>query len=183
MSRIPYSIRHGLNKNAKGFGLFDTLQLFCDAFDDLKEQGYTHEYFGFYCIDEDEVRGKISNIEREIKLVLRKSNLWPIYSTGVGSWKEDDLFDMMEFLYDRVSKPLTGSHHSYGDCGMHWVTFDAQKGKEHFVQKMNDVLLTYEKPFIMSADGFDHCGGRLMALSKSSMQKLPSEDNSVLGRV
>ena len=44
----------------------------------------------------------------------------------------DDLFDVIEFLYDHVSKPIEtdGVYHSWGQCGWHYSKFERENGKK-----------------------------------------------------
>jgi hypothetical protein len=43
---------------------------------------------------------------------LRKPDLWPIPEKCSG-YSEDDLFDVIEFLFDYISKPVDGYYHSF----------------------------------------------------------------------
>ena len=85
-------------------------------------------------------------------LRIHKKDLWPIEETASGYY-EDDLFDVIEFLYDHVSKPIDGTLHSYAECGMHWNTFNQQEGRREFRDKMNTVLGHYQKRFELSDQG------------------------------
>ncbi|SFF34691.1 hypothetical protein SAMN03003324_03418 [Pedobacter antarcticus] len=38
-------------------------------------------------------------------------------------YTEDDLFDIIEYLHDHCSQPLSGYYHDWNDCGMHYDTF------------------------------------------------------------
>ncbi len=40
-------------------------------------------------------------------IALRKDNLWPVWAR-IETYKEDDLFDVIEFLFDKASKPIDG---------------------------------------------------------------------------
>lgn len=153
MAHTFYSVRSGKNKNTKGFGLPELKELFYRIYTNLKEEEYFDEYFGSYCIDEGEIKGKVSDVPLEILLKIRKQNLWPIDTIQVDQYSEDDLFDMIEFLYQNISKPIDGNYHSYGDCGMHWTTFNKDEGEHVFLEKINDVLALYKKPFELSKQG------------------------------
>jgi hypothetical protein len=60
------------------------------------------------------------------------------------AWREDDLFDIIEFLYQHLSNPVDGTMHSYGECGMHWETFSQVAGRAKFRPRINDLLALYE---------------------------------------
>lgn len=147
-----YSIRHGLNKNKDGFSLEDFKNLFVKVFDSLIIDGYFDENFGFWCIDNHHIEGNIKDIELEILLKIRKKNLWPI-KNNIQNYTEDDLFDIIEFLYFYISKPIEGKYHDYGDCGMHWETFNKVEGQKEFIQKINDIFDMYEGKFELSYSG------------------------------
>jgi hypothetical protein len=85
-------------------------------------------------------------------LAIRKKDLWPI-SEKAFSYSEDDLFDVVEFLYQHVSKPIEGHMHSFGGCGMHWETFNQEEGRREFRDRINELLGLYEKRFELSTDG------------------------------
>lgn len=152
MHRQPYSIRRGTNPNAEGLPLTEICDLFRRLYDQLEGDGFTHEAFGFACVDADWIEGRVRDVELEILLKLRKKYLWPI-ATACHAYTEDDLFDMIEFLYEFVSKPLTGTMHPYNGCGMHWETFNKKAGQAHYRQRINELLSHYVRRFELSEDG------------------------------
>ena len=88
----------------------------------------------------------------EVLLTIRKRQLWPI-STYAFKYSEDDLFDMIEFLYQHVSKPINGTMHSYNDCGMHWETFNKAGGRREYIKKVNQIIRHYDRKFELSKTG------------------------------
>lgn len=68
---------------------------------------------------------------------------------------EDHIFDMLEFLYDHVSKPgekvwmTTDSGYNYEDYG----SYDDQAGQEEFRKKANIFLADYKTGFELTKDG------------------------------
>lgn len=153
MAHTFYSIRSGKNKNAKGLGLDEFKELFLRTYSNLQEEGYFDEYLGWYCVDMGEVKGKVKDVELEILLKIRKQSLWPIDRNQVLKYSEDDLFDMIEFLFQNVSKPVEGKYHSWNECGMHWDTFNKEEGESIFLEKINEMLSLYHKPFELSKHG------------------------------
>ena len=152
MAHQFYSFRKGTNPNPKGLTLRDILDLFARLYSQLRADGYFDESFGYICVDEGEVLGKVRDPELEMLLAIRKPGLWPI-DEKVSFYKEDDLFDVIEFLYQHVSKPINGTMHSYNQCGMHWETFNRILGHQEFRTKINLVLSHYEQRFELSANG------------------------------
>ena len=60
----------------------------------------------------------------------------------IASYEDDDLFDMIEFLFDHCAKPLARSYHSFNGCGWHCRQFDRDAGRKEFREKINPVLET-----------------------------------------
>lgn len=147
-----YSQRTGNNPNLNGLPLDDVIELFLRIYQQLEDDGYFSEAFGFWCVDADHVPGKIRDIELEILLKIRKKHIWPISEYRMG-YTEEDLFDLIEFLYQNVSKPIDGTMHNYNECGMHWETFNKKEGQLIFVDKINSVLSHYCNPFELSLEG------------------------------
>lgn len=147
-----YSQRTGKNPNLKGLPLEDVIELFQRVYQQLENDGYFSEAFGFWCVDADHVPGKVLDVELEMLLKIRKKHLWPV-SEFCKNYSEDDLFDVIEFLYQHVSKPVDGTMHNYIGCGMHWETFNKKEGQLVFVERINDLLSHYYNPFKFSIDG------------------------------
>lgn len=150
-----YSIRTGKNKNFSGFNLDILKRLFSDAYTELENDGYFQEYFGYECVDAGKVNGKLGeNVDAQIYRLLRKDNLWPVREK-INDYSEYDLFDVIEFLYDHVSKPIEteGAYHSWNQCGWHYAEFDKLLGQWHFTEKINEILAGYETGFEMNNNG------------------------------
>lgn len=176
-----FSIRTGKNPNAGGFGLKELCELFTRLYNQMCEDGYFHESFGFWCVDSDHIPGKVADPEYEVFVSLRKKGIWPIeqYSHG---YSEDDLFDVIEFLHEHVSKPIDGTYHSWNDCGMHWETFNKIDGQKHFMEKINELLYLYKEPFVLSGSG------EILHKPEKGFEKIfeadvPTEDNNIQTRI
>ena len=155
MVKQYYSIRTGKNKNFSGFDLSILKKLFSDLYSELDTNGYFQEYFGYQCVDAGFVSGILGeNIEAQIYRLLRKDNLWPI-KDRIKDYEEDDLFDIIEFLYDHVSKPIEteGAYHSWDQCGWHYSKFERDNGKKEFQEKINELLSEYGSGFQMDIEG------------------------------
>jgi hypothetical protein len=87
-------------------------------------------------------------------LELRKNDLTPIH-TKILTYSEDDLFDIIEFLYEHCSKPKEegGSYHSWNNCGWHYKTFERQPGQLEYRDRINRLLSLYEHGYELSAEG------------------------------
>lgn len=153
--RQYYSIRTGKNKNFSGFDLDILKKLFTDMYSEFDTKGYFQEYFGYYCINAGLVSGLLDeNIEAQIYRLLRKDNIWPI-KEKVKDYKEDDLFDVIEFLYDQTSKPIKteDAYHSWNQCGWHYSKFERENGQKEFLDKTNEILSEYSSGFQMYPEG------------------------------
>lgn len=164
-----YSIRTG--KNVQGIRLnFQQLcKLFVSLYSGWNFEGYFQEYFGYECVDAGAIPGKLgSDIEGEIMLQVRKSNLWPIEET-IKNYTEDDLFDIIEFLYEYISKPVERYYHSWNECGWHCHTFDREAGRAEFREKVNRILREYSDGYELSKDG------EILSLPQSGLEPLLEE--------
>ena len=104
-------------------------------------------------MDEGIVAGTLGeNVESQVFRMLRKPQLWP-FGFRCTFYSEDDLFDVVELLYDHVSKPLEGSYHQFNNCGWHYRTFDQSAGREEFRTQVNELLHDYGDGFELSEDG------------------------------
>ena len=127
--------------------------LFIATYDRFDRADYFQEAFGYWCIDAKDVPGTLGlHVEAQILRRLRKGNLWPIRDRAI-EYSDDDVFDMIEFLHDYISKPLEGRYHDYGGCGYHYNTFDKQRGRLEFRTEMNQILRDYGEGYELSEDG------------------------------
>ncbi len=179
--RPSYSLRKGLNPNAAGFPLARIKKIFAALYSELEADGYFQEYLGYWCVDAGDVPGKFKSPDAHILVAIRKDNLWPI-AKHVENYTEDDLFDMVEYLFRAVSKPLDGAMHSYSNCGMHWSTFDKAEGEKFYRIRTNEMLGIYEKRFELSQEG--EILRRVEQGFEPIMEaKVPTRDVSVQSRV
>ncbi len=123
----------------------------------------------------------MTDVDLEILLTVRKRELWPI-ADRAPNHSEDDLFDVMEFAFQHVSKPVDGTHHSWNQCGMHWETFDREEGQKHYRTRLNEVLGHYEHRFELSSEG------EVLRRIDAGFERIfeadvPSEDRNVVSRI
>ncbi|HEX8659215.1 MAG TPA: hypothetical protein VF690_16870, partial [Hymenobacter sp.] len=93
-----------------------------------------------------------ADLKIDILVALRKAHLWPIEDT-LPTWAEDDLFDVIEYLHDRVAKPTKGHYHGYNSCGWHYDDFHQASGRSAYRERMNRVLGAYDQGFELSEAG------------------------------
>lgn len=151
--RDYYSVRTGKHPDGKRYS-FDILKrLLKDIYTDFRREGYFDEYFGFYCIDSEYVPGKLGpEIEAKVFRALKKESLYPFDGKFL-SYTEEDTFDVLEFLFDNISRPLKGEYHSWNNCGMHWSEFDKKEGEISFLNAVNEALMDYSDGFQLSENG------------------------------
>ena len=153
--RKYHSLRTGSNPNKDGCGLADLKDYFQRLYDDLSDRRYFAENLGFHCIEDGLFIGKVSDVDKEIFLKIRKRDLWPI-KEHINDYEEDDLFDMIEFLHTHVSKPTRTEvhhrHHYENEC-IHGKKFDQKEGQNEFREKINELLEVYQGEYELSRSG------------------------------
>lgn len=175
--RRYYSERMGRGPATASLDFREVLRIFRDYFSHLDREGYFQETLGYHCVDDGYVAGTVgTDLETELELTLNKPELWPVHST-VFDWSEDDLFDVIEFCRDHVSKPTQRDFHSYAKCGWHCTHFDRSAGQQEFRTHMNRLLRRYDTGFELSEDG------EVLALAPSGLEPLldaePPHDDAV----
>ena len=152
MTREYYSQRKGLIDNQDHVD-FDILRrMFRSIFRDFEQKGYFQEYFGTNCVD-GFIAGKVgSNISDYVYYKLKNDRLWPIPQL-IDEYSENDIFSMIEFLYDHVSKGLQGYMHGFDNCGEHFEQFDKDLGKADLKMALNPVLKAYKGGYELNAAG------------------------------
>jgi len=151
--RSYYSIRTGKHPLGSKLDLATLLRLFFAVYSDFERKGYFQEAFGLTCVDAGYVPGSIGeDVGAHFIVKLRKDNLWPIGEV-YQNYTEEDLFDVIEFLYDYISKPIDGWYHSWGDCGWHYKTFEQRPGQDEYRIRINEMLKDYGDGYELSQAG------------------------------
>ena len=188
MARRYYSVRTGRNPLSGGFDIDTMRSLFSEVFIYFEDEGYFQQALGYQCVDAGFVSGTLGrSLEGALLLTLRKRDLTPIRRM-IGQYSEDDLFDVIEFLFDHCSKPLDRHYHSFDNCGWHTNpadpnTFDQKAGRAEFREKIKELLEAYESGYELSAVG------EVLALGDPGLAPLhaaplPTSDiDNVAGRV
>jgi hypothetical protein len=150
-----YSVRTGRNPLAKSFDLVAFRNLFKSFYVDMEGKGYFQEAFGYECVDNGSVAGTLGSDLAGVALrKLRKEKLLPVLD-HVATYSEDDLFDVIEFLFDHCSQPLEkdGYYHNFNDCGWHYKLFKREPGRQHYRRELNELLALYGGGYELSGDG------------------------------
>ncbi len=151
--RSYYSVRTGKKSDDAKVDLDVVKRIFHAIYVDFTNKDYFQEAFGKDCVDAGLIPG-IVGVDPELYVLkkLRKPNLWSI-EDNYENYFEDDLFDVIELLYDLVSKPLEGTFHSWGNCGWHYETFDRDAGRLEFRSDINEILADYQDGWELSENG------------------------------
>ena len=148
-----YSTRTGKNSNGVKYDLPILRRLFKSLYERFLRLDYFQECLGYYCVDEGDVPGKLgSDIGAYLLRRVRKASLWPIREC-IDSYSDDDIFDLIEFLHDCVSKPISGHYHTWNNCGWHYDSFDQEAGRQAFRVDANEFLGDYGQGYELTADG------------------------------
>lgn len=155
---------------------FEVLKkLFLVAYNKMDRDGYFQKYFGIDCTD-GYIPGELGeDIDAIMFVNLRKDNLFPI-QLKLNEYTEDDLFDVIEFLFDHSSKGLKGYYHQWSDCGYHYQEFNDSEGQKYFRETINPILKDYNEGFELSEKG------EILILSDDGLSNLfeadiPTTDN------
>ncbi len=123
-----------------------------DIFDDYSRRCFFDEAFGMVCEDQGGLIPGAAGEDAEayFRRKVRK-DLWPI-NINYTHYTEDDLFDVIEFLYDHVSQPVQGDFHSFYNH-VHYKVFNKVLGQSEFRKEINELLADYHDGFELSQKG------------------------------
>jgi hypothetical protein len=168
--RRYFSVRGGAPTDG-GLDLAAVKRVVGDAFERLERDGFFQQAFGAL----HSQKGQIPGYVREdpilyVQRKVRKKGLWPI-AERIHSYDKNDLFDVIEFLYDHVSKGVKGMTvpSESGLFKQYW-TFDKRAGRREFKEIMNDILADYGRGYQLTADG------EIFALPQDGMDSLMEMD-------
>ncbi len=151
-NRAYYSQRTGKNLGTPKMTLEQARRMFKARFSGFEDKGFFQEDLGKYCPD-NRVPGKFGgDVDGAIFLRLNKTDLWPVDSHWE-NYSEDDLFDIIEFLYDHCSKGVESHYHDYYGCGAHYTKFDRKTGQAEYRTAMNEFLAVYDSGYELSDKG------------------------------
>jgi len=150
-NRRYYSQRAGKKKPEMDF--LALKKIFLSVYKEFSERAYFDEYLDDYCPDSNGSSGKIGNVSAYILRKIRKDNLWPIRE-DLENYSEEDIFDLIEFLFDHVSAPIdkdTYFHQFYSH--FHYKYFDQEKGRQEYRDAINEILNDYGPGYELGSNG------------------------------
>lgn len=150
--RAYYAARKS-GSSAETLRIEDLRELVYSAYQHFDHSGYFVEAFGSTCVDagfEPGIAG--GNVDAYAKLTLERSGIWPL-DQHYQTYDEDDLFTVVEFLFDHISAPQSRSYHSWNDCGYHYSDFDREEGRAEFRERMNLPLKRYGQGWELTEAG------------------------------
>lgn len=150
--RSYFSVRTGRANVAK-VSLEMLYRLVREIYFDFDRRAYFEELWGKDCHDNPTYGIAGHDPGAYVFRKLRKAHVWPLKDWQDARPSEDDVFDLIEFLYDHVSRPVAGWNHAFNDCGMHWEEFDRDAGRAEFRNEVNEVLRDYGSGWVLSTDG------------------------------
>jgi len=173
--RTYYSVRSGrLQEDAK-LGLEMLRGLFWATYQSFEERGCFQERLGINCVD-GYIPGSVGDVEIYSFRKLRRKGLFPIWQRH-DDLTEDEIFDLIEFLYDHASEPVqsSGKYHSWNQCGYHYSEFVQGSAQSDFRAEVNEFLRDYGEGFELSPQG------EILTLPGGSLEPLlqapvPSKD-------
>ncbi|MCB0354812.1 MAG: hypothetical protein KDD64_14855 [Bdellovibrionales bacterium] len=150
--RSYYSVRTGKLDASEGLSLEELREFFVTSYTEFEEKGFFQERLGINCTD-GYIAGTVGDVELYSFRVLRRKGLFPIWQRKE-ELTEDEIFDLIEFLYDHASQPIDeGHYHSFCDCGYHFSEFIKGSASDEFRASLNDILKDYGEGFELSKDG------------------------------
>jgi hypothetical protein len=173
-NRKYYSVRTGRLQEGAELGLGLLRELFVATYSTFEDRGYFQERLGIYCAD-GYTPGTVGDVQIYSFRKLRRKDLFPIWPRK-DDLTEDEIFDLIEFLFDHISEPVesSGFHHGWNECGHHYSEFVPGSAQADFRKEVNEFLRDYGDGFELSADGevLTLPGGSLDPLLKASLPEL-----------
>ena len=169
VQRRYYSLRTGKNTGAVHFGLDTLKEMFLSTYVKFEANSYFQEALGYPCVDAygGFCYGNLGQKpESAILLHLRKPLKLDPFNISIVGYSEDDLFDMIEFLFDCVSRPTNRYYHDYATCGWHSSEYDRVAGREEYREEVNSYLVDYQEGYQLSEKG------EVLALADPGLQPL-----------
>jgi hypothetical protein len=118
----------------------------------LEERGCFQERLGINCVD-GYIPGSAGDVEIYSFRKLRRKDLFPIWQRR-DEFTEDEIFDLIEFLYDHASEPSgKGDYHDWNRCLYHYSHFVQGNAAREFRTEVNEFLRDYRDGFELSSEG------------------------------
>ena len=141
--RLYYRYRSGADPNS--MTLEQLKRLVRSAYLNLEREGWFQQGFGKDCVDDP----------HDIGAYVLEELGWDAspLEDSIQNGSEDELFTILEFLYDNVAKPVEKSWHSWNDCGWHVTATDVDVGQTEYRERINAMLARYENPHMLRDNG------------------------------
>ena len=96
----------------------------------------------------------------EVALLLN-FELFPVNKWNSENITEDNIFDSIEFLFDRISKPGEKDYFENEDGFQYldYSSYDDEIGKKEFREKANAFLVDYKDGYELNQEGYIHTKG------------------------
>lgn len=176
--RRYYSVRTGKFKQGDLIDLELFRSLFISVYDSFEERGYFQERLGINCVDGYQA-GTVGDVAMYSFRKLRRKDLFPIWRRR-DDLEEDEIFDLIEFLFDHISQPVkfSGTYHEFNQCGYHYSQFIQGNSQDEFREEINDFLKDYGEGFELSKQGeiLTLPGGELEPLLEAVVPKIDQEN-------
>jgi hypothetical protein len=145
-------------------------QDFFELIETLQETGYFPKVLPKDCVDDpldlDEVR---KTIRRATKLDVP----WPISGEEILALPDDTVYSLVEYFHDQAQRPRSATHHSYGQCGLHYQNGNSQSGQTVYRWRVNTLLEMHRVPLRLGASGEEL--GRLVRVFGSPLNDLATQ--------
>jgi len=177
--RSYYSARTGKVSTGGGIDLGALRRAFRPVFDKLEEQGFFLVAFGER-LGSGWRPGTLGDVRLHILRRLHKEDLWPVQD-HLHRYKEDDLFDIIELMFDHVSKPLKKTQATILGNGPRFHAFDRKVGCREFRAVVNDLLADYKQGYELTSRGeIRAMPAPGMELLMAEKMRHPDSDNVVV---
>lgn len=167
--RYYYSTRNGKNPSGREIDLSFLRRYVASTYSKFEMNGYLTEAVGMNCQDEGFVPGQMGHdVDTFVLFRLKKENIFPYNPHH--DYSEDDIFDLIEFLYDHISKPMNTFFHGWNNSCLHYGEFDRDQARVEFRNEINEILLEYNGGWELSQDG------ELLSIGDSGLSNLYAAD-------
>ncbi|MFI5843914.1 hypothetical protein ACIA8K_29870 [Catenuloplanes sp. NPDC051500] len=146
-------------------GKASAISEFIHLVDELDNAGYFEQRFGKDCIDSP--REKSAEILFQRELGIKEG--WPL-EQGKLEVDLDIFLDIVEILHDQATLPTTRWLHTYGECGWHHKTFEAEPGRIIYRWRVNKILTRGGFGLQLAEEGDDT--GRLVGITDTARAEL-----------
>ena len=121
----------------------------------FRNEDYFKKAFGYECTDLGDVQGDVGT-DLDGKLLLdfggHGESMIPTLE-NIMKLDMDSLFDLIEFLYDYVAKPIDPVYHEWNNCGIHVRDASYEEGREEWRSNLNESLSLLEPSYRLNTDG------------------------------